>query len=127
MSAKRGKGKRAFALQNKWRRAHGVGTLKWTPGMRVTAKAACMVIIKRGELRHDPWWYRGLQKLLGRTELSENIGWGQDEPQEIIDGWDRSSAHHRIMRDPTLKRGAIASVYSRKLRRRVWVAHYAGR
>lgn len=120
-----GKAKAAFRLQNQWRVQHGARVLIWSAKMRVTAKAACLVIIKRGELRHDPFWYRGLLKALGNVEVSENIGWGQDAPAEIIRGWDESEIHDRIMRKKNSTHGAIASIYSRKLRKRVWVAHYA--
>lgn len=118
--------KRAFELQNEWRKTHHRRPLKWEPRCRVTAKAACLVIIRHGELRHDPRWYVGLRKALGNVEVSENIGWGQDEPLEIIQGFANSPVHREIMQDPTLTRGAYASIYSRKLRKRVWVAHYAG-
>ncbi len=120
-----GKAKRAFQLQNQWRKKHGARGLKWSAKIRVTAKAACLVIIKRGELRHDPWWYRGLRRALGNVEVSENIGWGQDDPSEIIRGWENSPTHRAIMGKKDHDHGAIASIYSRKLRKRVWVGHYA--
>lgn len=119
-------GKRAFKQQNQWRRMQGVRELTWSPKLHVTAKAACMVIIKRNTLEHAPLWYRGIVKALGNVEAAENIGWGQEAPRHIIEGWDESRVHDRIMRDPTLTRGAIATVRSRKNGKRVWVAHYAG-
>lgn len=67
-------------------------------------------------------------KVLGRgTHVSENIGWGQEVPQEIIQGWDESAIHDKIMRDKSLTRGAIATARSSKNGKRVWVAHYAGK
>ena len=120
-----GKAKRAFQIQNRWRKAHGAPALIWSAKIRVTAKAACLVIIKRGELRHDPWWYRGLRKALGNVQVSENIGWGQNDPDQIVRGWENSPIHRVIMGDKGHDHGAIASIYSRKLGKRVWVGHYA--
>lgn len=122
-----GMGKEAFRLQNSWRKAHGARALKWSPKLAVTAKAAAAVIIRENELRHSPTWARGILKALGNVEAAENLGWGQNTPRNIIEGWDESFTHDRIMRDKTLTRGAIASVRSRRNGKRVWVAHYAGR
>jgi uncharacterized protein YkwD len=126
--AARNLGKRAFKLQNKWRVSQGARTLKWSPPLHVTAKAAAELIVRTNVLRHDKWWYRGMLKVLGGgTEVAENIGWGQEAPRNIIEGWDDSPIHDKIMRDRTLTRGAIATVRSRRNGKRVWVAHYAGK
>jgi uncharacterized protein YkwD len=119
--------RRAFREQNRWRTKRGVRSLKWSKPLYITAKAACAVIVRRGQLEHSPIWYRGIKKVFGNKEMGENIGWGQDEPSEIIDGWDNSPAHHRIMVDRDYNLGAIATVYSKKLDRQVWVAHYVAK
>ena len=115
----------AFKLQNSYRIRHGVRALKWHRGCRLTAKAACYVIIRKGRLEHDKLWFRGLQKLTRTGRVEENIGWGQDNASEIVNGFERSPEHERNMRDPSVNHGAYATAYSRKLGKRVWVAHYA--
>lgn len=120
-----GRAERAFQLQNAYRHKVGVRALKWHRGCRLTAKAACYVIIRKGKLEHDKRWFVGLQKLFRTGEVAENIGWGFDEPDPVVRAWENSPAHERNMRDPDVNVGAIATVYSRKLRKRVWVAHFA--
>lgn len=120
-------GRKAFRLQNRWRKSHGAPRLKWHPKLALTSKAACLVIIEEQRLRHHPRWYATMKRYLGNREYAENIGWGFNVPTGIIEGWDESAAHDKIMRDRTLVHGAISTVYSRKIRKRVWVAHYAGK
>lgn len=118
-------GAEAFHLQNKYRGQHGVRYLKWNRGCKATAKAACYVIIRKERLEHDRWWFKGLQKIFRTGEVAENIGWGYNDPEDIVRGWINSPAHERNMRDSDVTHGAIASVYSKKLNKRVWVAHFA--
>lgn len=120
-----GRAERAFQLQNEYRQKRHVRTLRWHRGCRLTAKAACYVIIRKGQLEHDKYWFRGLQKLFRTGEVAENIGWGFNEPEPVVQAWINSPAHERNMRDEDLTHGAIATVYSRKLKKRVWVAHFA--
>jgi uncharacterized protein YkwD len=115
----------AFQLQNAYRHKRGVKALKWHRGVRLTAKAACYVIARKGRLEHDTAWFKGLQKIFRTGELGENIGWGQDDASEVVGMWIDSPMHERNMRDPDYTHGAIASVYSRKNRKRIWVAHFA--
>lgn len=119
------RGERAFQLQNRYRGQHGVRPLRWHRGCRVTSKAACLVIIRKGRLEHDKLWFRGLQKIFRTGRLEENIGWGFDEPDPIVKAWIKSPEHEANMSNPDVNVGAISTVYSRKLSKRVWVAHFA--
>lgn len=120
-----GPAERAFQLQNNYRQQNHRKTLRWHRGCRLTAKAACYVIIRKGKLEHDKYWFKGLQKIFRTGEVGENIGWGFNEPDPIVKAWERSPQHERNMLDPDYTHGAIATVYSRKLQKRVWVAHFA--
>lgn len=117
--------RQAFKLQNMYRGQHGVRYLKWHKGCRITAKAAALVIVRKGKLEHDKWWFKGLRKIFRTGEVGENIGWGYDDPDDILRGWVRSKAHERNILDRDYTHGAIASVYSKKLKKRVWVSHFA--
>lgn len=115
----------AFQLQNRYRHSQHVRSLIWSKGCRLTAKAACYVIIRKGKLEHDKLWFKGLRKIFRTGELGENIGWGFNNAEPIVTAWERSPIHERNMRDPDYTHGAIATVYSKRLGKRVWVAHFA--
>lgn len=121
--------KRAFQIQNSYRRGKRVKPLKWHTGAHATALAICVVLTRKGErgakFAHEKLWFKGLRKIFRTGEIGENIGYGQDDPGEIVRGFAESSVHERNMRDPDYTHGAFATMYSKKLKRRYWVAHYA--
>lgn len=62
----------------------------------------------RAPFGHGNWTAR-LKRFLGRrtfqsAALAENIAYGQDNPQEVVNAWIKSRDHERNMRNKKLRR-----------------------
>ena len=99
------KAKKAFALQNKYRKEAGVSALEWSDEMYDLAK------IRAREIKKNFSHFGSTAKvdLFGTTFImGENIAAGYSLPNKVVNAWKQSSGHYKNMISDEYKCCAIA-------------------
>lgn len=84
---------RLLDLHNKERRSKGEGDLRMSPELNSYAQKWAEMMAKRNSLKHSSM--SDLSVAAGTSNVAENIAWGQDAEEEVLDTWMHSTGHRR--------------------------------
>ncbi|MCR5690739.1 MAG: CAP domain-containing protein [Eubacterium sp.] len=106
--------KKAFKLQNKYRKKEGASKIKWSNKLY----EICEHRLKKYDVSHDYLVEDMTSFGLGHVKMGENLTWNCIQYKTSIHNWLNSPGHHKNMMDERWKYGAIAHIGG------TWVAIY---
>jgi len=97
-----------FEQINLYRLSMGMKRLRLDPKLVRLAKEHSKMMFRKQQMSHNNFEERFTQ---ADSQLCvENVGWNYNLPQEMFEGWRRSSGHNRNMLKKEVNRAGIAEV-----------------
>jgi uncharacterized protein YkwD len=96
-------------LINRYRSTKKLKALVSTPLYIDLAREHSQFMLEKQSMSHDGFEER-FNRVSDARSCVENVGWNQETPQSLFDGWRKSPGHNRNMLDRKIHKAGISRV-----------------